>query len=76
MITTPLPYNEFIMQTRRQRLEQIITEYLDEGNSARYVYEEFLSVMASECQGREELSKKALELRDLMLGERSITFDF
>ena len=56
--------------TRRERLESIIIDYLDDGQDARFVYEEFLSVMTAECQGREEVSKKALELRDLMLGNR------
>ena len=59
------------MKTRRELLEEVIVDYLDSGESARYVYEEFLAVMAAECQGREELSKKALELRDLMLGHRA-----
>jgi len=47
-------------------------EYLDEEYSSRLIYEEFLSVMMNECQGREEASKKALELRDLMLGDRPV----
>ena len=61
-----------IMKTRRERLEDVIMEYLDEDYSSRHIYEEFLSVMINECQGREEASKKALELRDLMLGDRPV----
>lgn len=60
------------MKTRRERLEDIIMEYLDEDYSSRHIYEEFISVMINECQGREEASKKALELRDLMLGDRPV----
>lgn len=60
------------MKTKRNRLEDIIMEYLDEDYSSRCIYEEFLSVMINECQGREEASKKALELRDLMLGDRPV----
>ena len=60
------------MKTRRERLEDVIMEYLDEDYSSRSIYEEFLSVMINECQGREEASKKALELRDLMLGDRPV----
>ena len=60
------------MKTRRERLEDVIMEYLDEDYSSRHIYEEFLSVMINECQGREEASKKALELRDLMLGDRPV----
>ena len=60
------------MKTRRERLEDVIMEYLDEDYSSRHIYEEFLSVMINECQGREEASKKALELRDLMLGDRPL----
>jgi hypothetical protein len=61
-----------IMKTKRERLEDVIMEYLDEEYSSRLIYEEFLSVMMNECQGREEASKKALELRDLMLGDRPV----
>jgi len=60
------------MKTRRERLEDVIMEYLDEDYSSRHIYEEFISVMINECQGREEASKKALELRDLMLGDRPV----
>ena len=60
------------MKTKRNRLEDIIMEYLDEDYSSRHIYEEFISVMINECQGREEASKKALELRDLMLGDRPV----
>ncbi len=60
------------MKTKRERLEEVIVEYLDEDYSSRRIYEEFLSVMINECQGREEASKKALELRDLMLGDRPV----
>jgi len=60
------------MKTKRERLEDVIMEYIDEDYSSRLIYEEFLSVMIDECQGREEASKKALELRDLMLGDRPV----
>ena len=65
------------MKTRRELLEEVIVDYLDSGESARYVYEEFLAIMAAECQSRENVAKKALELRDLMLGNRPTDlFDF
>lgn len=55
---------------RRTQLSEIICEYINtDGYSGRRIYEEFISVLNAECQGREETSKKALELRDLMMGE-------
>lgn len=56
---------------RRARLSEIICEYVNiKEYSARQVYEEIIDVLNAECHGREETSKKALELRDLMLGSR------
>ena len=57
-------------QTRRREiLAELICEYIEDSDyDARRIYEEFLSVLASEVQGREESSKKAIEIRDLVLG--------
>ena len=63
-------------QTRRREiLAEIICEYIEDSDyDARRIYEEFLSVLASEVQGREESSKKAIEMRDLVLGYRPASF--
>ena len=61
---------------RREILANLMCEYVDDGEySARRVYEEIISVLQEEVQGREESSKKAIEIRDLLLGyTESITF--
>ena len=58
-------------QTRRREiLAELIYEYIEDSDyDARRIYEEFLCVLASEVQGREESSKKAIEIRDLVLGQ-------
>ena len=54
---------------RREILAEIITEYIDDDDfNSRRIYEELISVLACEVQGREEASKKALEVRELLLG--------
>ena len=58
-------------ERRREILSELIYEYIeDEQYTARGIYEEFLSVLASEVQGREASSKKAAEVRDLLMGYR------
>jgi len=59
-------------QTRRREiLAEIICEYIEDSDySGRRIYEEILSVLASEVQGREEASKKAIEVRELAMGSR------
>ena len=57
--------------TKRERLAELICEYIDDDQyCARRIYEEMLSVLASEVQGREEASKKAIEVRELLMGYR------
>ena len=66
---------ENYQKRRREILSEIICEYIeDEQYTARCIYEEILSVMASEVQGREEASKKAIEVRELLLGNRELEF--
>ena len=61
--------------TKREKLAELVTEYIDDPEyNARRIYEEILSVMAGEVQGREESSKKAIEVRELLLGNRDIVF--
>ena len=57
--------------TKREKLAELVCEYIDDGQySARGIYEEILSVLAEEVQGREEASKKAIEVRELLMGYR------
>ena len=61
--------------TKREKLADLVTEYIDDPEyNARRIYEEILSVMAGEVQGREEISKKAIEVRELLLGNRGVVF--
>ena len=61
--------------TKREKLAELVTEYIDDPEyNARRIYEEILSVMAGEVQGREEISKKAIEVRELLLGNRGVVF--
>ena len=55
----------------REILAEIICEYIEDADyDARRIYEEILSVLASEVQGREEASKKAIEVRELAMGKK------
>jgi len=57
--------------TKRKRLAELICEYIDDDQyTARGIYEEMLSVLAGEVQGKEEASKKAIEVRELLMGYR------
>ena len=61
----------YSLMTKREKLAELICEYIDdEQYTARGIYEEFLSVLGSEIQGREATSKKASEVRDLLMGYR------
>ena len=56
---------------RREILAEIICEYIEDSDyDGRRIYEEILSVLANEVQGREEASKKAIEVRELAMGKR------
>ena len=67
--------NQILADRRRQILEELICEYLDDNEyTPRRIYEELLSVLANEVQGREEASKKAIEVRELLLVYRPMEF--